>query len=165
VVHTGEVQGSIPCAPTIPPPEAAKDQARPGFRDRSTKISKTTPCKVADGCRDEDFRILRNSLTRRANQRHDAIIQGEAHGTGRSGRTRSHCALDCQATFVEPESGFSESARPRCAPGPVKGRLMKQIAIPFPRIPALLYSKGRFTGAIARAYKTWQSQLWPTITA
>src|SRR5882724_4816304 len=55
-----------------------------GFRDRSTKISKTTPCKVADGCRHEDFRILRNSLTRRANQRHDAIIQGEAHGTGRA---------------------------------------------------------------------------------
>jgi hypothetical protein len=44
------------------------------------KISKTTPCKVADTCRRDARRTLRNHLTRRANQRHDAIIAARVIG-------------------------------------------------------------------------------------
>jgi len=45
-----------------------------GFRDLKTKISKTTPCNVADACRCDVWRIVQNHLTRRANHRHIFIV-------------------------------------------------------------------------------------------
>jgi hypothetical protein len=51
-----------------------------GFRGRTTKTSKTTPCKVAGDCRRAAWRTLRNHLTRRANQRHDATVAARVIG-------------------------------------------------------------------------------------